>query len=115
MIICLLLLTFVVLILFGASTSSSTKICFSIIIPVTVTSTNYIWGLPHFKTGFDVATFNAAFNNRTFGTELASFIPITEASEQTATYNIEGTFREPLHGSAKTVLLASHGLTLDRL
>jgi hypothetical protein len=83
-------------------------------IPVTVTSNNSNWVFPEFKDNFDVSGFNAAFNNRTVGTPASDFVFTTETASETATYSIQGTFCESSTGVSDTVLLATHGITLDR-
>ena len=68
-----------------------------------------------FETDYDIAAFNMAINNRTFGTSTPDFNTIAGARVETAIYNIVGTYCESVGIVAASVLLATHGITLDRL
>ncbi|KAG4434041.1 hypothetical protein IFR05_010463 [Cadophora sp. M221] len=89
-----------------------TKICKDHVLPITVTSGTYLWGLPTLDTDYDVTTFTANLSrwdsNVTFH-PISGFTPAV-----TASYKIAGTFCSPAKGGSKTVLLASHGLGFDR-
>jgi hypothetical protein len=98
-------------ILSASSSGSTTKVCFNITIPVTVASTNYIWSLPQLQSNQDVSDLTAALTRRDSAT---TFLPYTSNEPQNATYIIAGTFCEPVLVSASTILLATHGITLDR-
>ncbi|KAH9205469.1 Alpha/Beta hydrolase protein [Leptodontidium sp. 2 PMI_412] len=89
-----------------------TKICKDYVLPVTITSGAYVWGLPTLDTDYDVTTFTA---NLSRWDANVTFHPISGFSPQvTASYKIAGTFCAPAKGNSKTVLLASHGLGFDR-
>ncbi|PVH80876.1 alpha/beta-hydrolase [Cadophora sp. DSE1049] len=89
-----------------------TKICKDYVLPLTVTSGNYIWGLPILETDYDVTTFTT---NLSRWDANVTFHPVSGFLAQvTASYKIAGTFCAPTKGPSKTVLLASHGLGFDR-
>ncbi|KAH7370902.1 Alpha/Beta hydrolase protein [Rhexocercosporidium sp. MPI-PUGE-AT-0058] len=89
-----------------------TKICKDYVLSVTVTSGNYVWGLPTLETDYDVTTFTA---NLSRWDANITFHPISGFSPNvTAGYKIAGTFCAPTKGDSKTVLLASHGLGFNR-
>lgn len=89
-----------------------TKICRDYVLPVTVTSGNYVWGLPTLETNYDVVTFTA---NLSRWDANVTFHPVSGFHPNvTASYKIAGTFCAPAKGDSKTVLLASHGLGFDR-
>lgn len=89
----------------------SQRICYDVKIPVTVTSTNYIWGLPKFQTNHDFGNFVTAINRRDAA---SSFVPFSGQSQATASYTIAGSFCTPTSEDVGTVLVASHGLLMDR-
>ena len=98
----------------GAGTSTSTKfakLCHDFNLPVTITTTNYVWGRPIFKNNYDVVDFIQDFNRRDF---LETFSPVSGTINETATYIIGGTYCEPRVGKSATVLVATHGAGLDR-
>lgn len=45
---------------------------------------------------------------------LTTFNPISGAQSNTRTYNIAGTYCEPLSGPGSTLLIATYGGSLDR-
>lgn len=95
-----------------AHTRDPNKICKDYIIPLTVTSGNYIWGLPTLETDYDVTTFTT---NLSRWDANVTFHPVSGFSPQvTASYKIAGTFCAPTKGPSTTVLVASHGLGFDR-
>jgi hypothetical protein len=87
------------------------KFCVNITIPVTITSTNFIYGLSKFSDNLDVTALNAEFNIRGVA---ATLNPFAGTQNETAFYQIKGTFCGPSHKKASTLLLATHGATLDR-
>jgi hypothetical protein len=90
------------------------KSCVDYTIPVTVTSENFIWGLPKFKNNYDVADLFTNLGSRTAGTD---FVPFNNILNQTASYEISGRFCTPVHptgGKEEIVLLASHGVNFDK-
>ena len=82
-------------------------------IPITVTSTNLVYGIPPFQDNFDIGGLVDTFTSRTPPT--AS--PFSGTTNVTANYTIAATFCSPGHGEANThqstVLIATHGLGFD--
>lgn len=97
-------------ILASPGASAVNKTCITFDTSVTVTSENFAWNFP-FNNNFDVTEFNTALNRRDYQT---SFNPFAGVASSTSTYNIAGTYCAPASGNYSTVLLASHGLSLDR-
>lgn len=96
----------------NTSQSTSARICYDVTIPVTVTSSNYIWGLNKFSNNYDVGNFLTELNRRDAAT---SFVPFSGVSSpETNNYSISGTFCTPKSGKVGTVMVASHGLLMDR-
>lgn len=96
----------------SAHPTDSFKTCKDYVLPVTVTSTNYVWGLPTIETNYDIATFTtnlAAWDSNVTWHPISGITP-----NVTASYKIAGTFCTPTTGDSKTVLLASHGVGFDR-
>lgn len=94
-----------------AVSSSSTKTCTELKIPLTVTSENWIWALPKFSNNYDVADFISNVESRTAGRD---FVPVSGLVNQTASYTIAATICTPKGPSNKNLLLATHGLNFDR-
>ncbi|KAF2835443.1 alpha/beta-hydrolase [Patellaria atrata CBS 101060] len=89
-------------------------ICKDVSIPITVTSENFVWGLPTFKDNFDVAEilFEVARDD-----SAEAFHPFIGTRNETATYRIEGTVCTPMVKTQQrenTLLIATHGLGYDR-
>ncbi|PMD26058.1 alpha/beta-hydrolase [Hyaloscypha hepaticicola] len=87
------------------------KSCFNVTIPVTVTSTNFIYGLPKFSDNLDITALTIELNTRGV---FASLNPFAGTQNETATYHVSGTFCGPSSNKASTLLLATHGASLDR-
>ncbi|KAK0717924.1 Alpha/Beta hydrolase protein [Lasiosphaeria miniovina] len=101
----------------GVASAANAKTCNSYNIPVTVTSTNLVFGLPHFQTDFDVADFVDTITSRNVTTASSVIAPGVQVV--TATYNIAATFCRPGNGKPdskkkSTVLIATHGLGFDK-
>ncbi|KAK3389526.1 Alpha/Beta hydrolase protein [Podospora didyma] len=97
------------------ATSSTAKTCTSYNIAVTVSTTNAIFGLPHFQTDLDVADFVNTLGSRDSETAMSVTSPMTE--NVTASYTIAATFCRPDGrgaGKNSTVLIATHGLGFDK-
>ncbi|KAK4215333.1 Alpha/Beta hydrolase protein [Rhypophila decipiens] len=93
--------------------ASQTKICQDLKIPLTVTSTNYVFGLPHFNNDLDVANWVVTATNRNPSIKKT----VTPGTKNiTATYTIGARFCQPAPGkkSNKVVLLATHGIGFDK-
>ena len=82
-------------------------------VPVTVTSENFIFNLTKFENNFDVVDLVTDFTREDAN---VTFHPVSGKQNVTATYNIAGTFCSPKSpsGREKTVLLATHGIHYDR-
>ncbi|KAK4161550.1 hypothetical protein QBC43DRAFT_337217 [Cladorrhinum sp. PSN259] len=92
------------------------KTCTDYNIPVNITSTNLIFGLPQFKDNFGVADFINIDSSR--DTNVRSSVVSNRTESVTATYTISATFCRPGLGAPgpnakKAVLLATHGLGYD--
>jgi pimeloyl-ACP methyl ester carboxylesterase len=90
--------------------SSSAADCVPYLIPLTVTSENYVFNLTKFSNNLDVASLSANVAGSDF------FHPVAGLKNETATYTVSATFcspKEPAGGREKTVLLATHGLAYD--
>ncbi|KAH8803052.1 Alpha/Beta hydrolase protein [Xylogone sp. PMI_703] len=87
------------------------KQCRDYVLPVTITSSNFVWALPPLQDDFDITSFTT---DLTRWDSSQTFAPITTPAEVTADYKIGGTFCTPRTGGSGTVLLASHGLGFDR-
>lgn len=90
--------------------SSSEATCIPYLIPVTVTSENYVFNLTEFKNNLDVASLSATVAGGD------TFRPVAGLKNETASYTISATFcspKKPAGGREKTVLLATHGLVYD--
>lgn len=108
--------------LFALAAASSTKKttfvpkgakCQDYTIPVTVTSENQPWIGPRWTDNYELADFVSTSSARVS----AGFpIPVGDPVNQTASYNIAATFCTPERPGehSKTVLLATHGVGLDR-
>ncbi len=107
----LLLLLVLVMGLSAADVDANTKQCYNLTIPVQVTSANLIWGRPKFITDVDVTNVLIDFNRRDFAT---TFTPFNGIQNNTAFYNIAGTYCQSKHHRPKTTIIATHGATLDR-
>lgn len=101
-----------------ATTNSShhrhdAKCCKEYIVPITVTSTQLKWSPSKFHNDFDVADVNTIATSRDAST---TFKPYSGETNQTFTYEIAATFCTPkkVTPRSKTVLLATHGICLDR-
>ena len=88
-----------------------TKSCQDYTIPITVSSVNYIWGLPDLFTNYDATAFTTNISRWDASTTLN---PISGGAYQTVSYEISGTFCSPTKGGSETVLLATHGVGFDR-
>jgi len=95
----------------SATHGASTKSCQDYVFPVTVTSINFIWGLPPLTTNFDAAAFNTALG--TWNANV-SFHPISGGAPATASYKIAGTLCKPTKKGSGTLLVATHGFGFDR-
>ncbi|KAH8773346.1 Alpha/Beta hydrolase protein [Hyaloscypha sp. PMI_1271] len=95
----------------GAELRDVDKFCFNITIPVNVTSNNFIFGLPQFSNNLDVTALNIEFNTRGVA---ATLNPFAGTHNETAAYQVAGTYCRPSHNKPSTLLLATHGATLDR-
>lgn len=87
--------------------------CQEYTIPVTVTSENRPWIGPRWKDNYELVDFASTSSTR----QDAGFpLPVGEPVNQTGSYNIAATFCTPKRPGehSKTVLLAIHGLGLDR-
>jgi hypothetical protein len=87
------------------------KTCQDYNLPLTITSGNYIWGLPDLVTNFDATTFTTNLARWDANVTLK---PISGYGNVTADYIISGTFCSPVKAGSGTVLLASHGFGFDR-
>ena len=105
------LLGFLVAVLAQAQGNIPGKSCFDVSIPDIVTSTNLAWGHPKFANNYGLTALVAAANCRDFA---ISPLPFSGAEVKIATYNIVGTYCQPLQGGKNAILLASHGITLNR-
>ena len=97
------------------ATSGTAKTCTSYNIPITVSTTNAVFGLPHFQTDLNVADFVNTLGSRDNDTAMSVLAPTTE--NVTASYTISATFCRPGgRGGGKngTVLIATHGLGFDK-
>lgn len=104
--------TFSLLFALGFATAAQhQRNCYDVKMPVTVTSNNFIWGLPKFQNNFDVGNFVTEIVRRDAAT---SFVPFSGEARATASYTIAGAFCTPANGVVGTVLVASHGLLMDR-
>lgn len=95
----------------GAELRDVDKFCFNVTIPVTVTSANFVYGLPKFSSNLDVSALNTGFNTRGVA---ATLNPFAGVQNETASYRVAGTYCRPSHKKDTTILLATHGATLDR-
>ncbi len=95
----------------SAHPSQGLKTCKDYVLPVTVTSGNYKWGLPTLETNYDAATFTSKLARWDANVTLD---PISGYANETASYKIAGTFCAPTKGGSGTVLLASNGFGFDR-
>jgi hypothetical protein len=93
------------------SPTKSAKICHHYTLPITITTTNLVWGLPEFQNNYDITSFTT--NLSTWDSNI-TFNPIAGTAEVTASYKISGTFCSPTKGGSGTVLLATHGLGFDQ-
>ncbi|KAG4439338.1 hypothetical protein IFR05_005150 [Cadophora sp. M221] len=87
------------------------KSCVDFTIPLTLTTTDLIWGRPKFESDVDVTSLIFDFNRRDF---MATFSPISGAQENTRSYKISGSHCEPRSSPGSTLLIATHGGSLDR-
>lgn len=87
--------------------------CRDYTIPVTVTSENYQWTGQRWTDDYELIDFLTVASSRPSAGIPPSFGNLTEETES---YKIGATFCTPKGGGpkAKTVLLATHGLTADR-
>jgi hypothetical protein len=78
-----------------------------------VTTENVIFGLPKFKTNYDVAEY---LFNETRKDSRTAFNPVGGTENVTSEYTLAGTFCKPkkTNGKETTVLIATHGLGYDR-
>ncbi|KAL7904240.1 Alpha/Beta hydrolase protein [Trichoderma velutinum] len=105
-------LAFLLSTLVSATSSKPLKSCTDYDIPVTVTSTNFLFG-PRFENNFELIDFLTALTSR----DNSTFHPFTGTATQTNTYTISGTFCAPSDSKVQkkdTVLLLTHGLGFDR-
>ncbi|KAF5016471.1 hypothetical protein F66182_11837, partial [Fusarium sp. NRRL 66182] len=95
--------------------SAASKVCQDYKIPLTVTSQNYIYDLPHFADNYDVVDWVSNFGSRTASVD---FHPLSSTLQnQTGSYVISATFFVPEDPNAAykdTVLFATHGLNYDK-
>lgn len=99
----------------GLVLASVQKTCVEYQVPLSVTSENFLFGLPHFENDFDVVDFVSTIVSRTAAVDFVPFLE--EKKNQTASFTISGTLCSPTDGEAKhrdTLLLATHGLNFDR-
>jgi DsbC/DsbD-like thiol-disulfide interchange protein len=89
------------------------KACTDYTVPLTVTSTNLVFGLPKFKDNYDATDFFVTLTQRTAAD---NFHPFKGIKNETATYKLSGTFCTPKNGGDRkaTVLIATHGLNFGR-
>ena len=82
-------------------------------IPVTVTSENYQWTGQRWTDDYELTDFLTVASSRP---SAGIPPPYGNLTEETESYKIGATFCTPKRGGtkAKTVLLATHGLTYDR-
>jgi hypothetical protein len=95
----------------AAAPGSPGKSCRDFTVPVTVTSTNLIWGLPKLHTNFDATALSTDLGRWDSN---VSFHPVSGIAPATAAYKISGTFCAPKKRGTGTVLLATHGFGFDR-
>ncbi|KAE9366180.1 alpha/beta-hydrolase [Stipitochalara longipes BDJ] len=95
----------------GAELRDVDKSCFNLTIPVTVASDNFIYRLPKFSENLDITALNIEVNTRG---AFATLNPFSGTQNETASYTVAGTYCGPSHNKASTLLLATHGATLDR-
>jgi hypothetical protein len=97
------------------ATGSSGKSCESYKIPLTVSSTDYVFALPPFANNDEVAAFVAAATSRSAPPGEALF-PTTV--NRTSDFTIGATFCRPGKSQPQThkdtVIIATHGLNFDR-
>ncbi|KAF2261870.1 alpha/beta-hydrolase [Lojkania enalia] len=88
--------------------------CIDLPLRETVTSSNYVFGLPKFKSNFDVV--GLLFDIATSAVSSTPFVPFSGLENVTATYEASATFCSPktMKGKESTVLVATHGLGYDR-
>ncbi|KAK0666498.1 alpha/beta-hydrolase [Cercophora samala] len=103
--------------LVGAASAGTPKTCNDYKIPVTVSSTNAVFGLDPFESDFDVADFVTTIASHT--PEVSASVLSPFAVNVTETYTISATFCRPGHEKPdpkieNTVLIATHGLNFDR-
>jgi hypothetical protein len=106
-------LLFLTIFLAKEASDTPAKKCKHYEIPLTVTSTNLIFG-PRFANNYDMTDY---FQHLTSGTVTIDFHPFTDVDNQTATYTISGTFCTPRNESSvhkKIFLIATHGINSDR-
>lgn len=100
---------------FTAFASAASKVCHDYKIPLTVTSQNFIYDLPHFADNYDVVDWVSNFGSRTASVDYQPFSSTSQ--NQTASYTISATFCAPADPKAAykdTVLFATHGLNFDK-
>ncbi|KAL2068697.1 hypothetical protein VTL71DRAFT_15035 [Oculimacula yallundae] len=90
---------------------SSKKVCVDFVLPLTLTTTDLIWGRPKFETTIDLTSLIFDFNRRDF---MTTFDPIGGVQNNTRDYRVAGTYCEPRSGPGSTLLIATHGGSLDR-
>jgi hypothetical protein len=97
-----------------AFASAASKVCQNYKIPLTVTSENFVYDLPHFADNYDVVDWVSNFGSRTAS---VGYQPFSSTSQnQTASYTISATFcapEDPKAAYKDTVLFATHGLNFD--
>lgn len=116
---CVLVAFFALFALAAATSTSKTAYvpkganCRDYTIPVTVTSENRPWIGPRWKDNYELVDFASTSSARP---EAGFPSPVGKPVNQTGSYNIAATFCTPKTPGqhSKTVLLAIHGLGLDK-
>ncbi|KAK0109580.1 hypothetical protein ONS95_002265 [Cadophora gregata] len=107
----LLLLTSLFMVCIVAAENSPGKSCVDFTVPLTLTTTDWVWGRPKIETDIDLTSLTFDFNRRDF---MTTFIPFSGVQNNTRSYNIAGSYCEPRSGPGSTLLIATHGGSLDR-
>ncbi|KAH7336531.1 Alpha/Beta hydrolase protein [Rhexocercosporidium sp. MPI-PUGE-AT-0058] len=99
------------------------KSCVDFTVPLTLTTTDLIWGRPKLESNVDLVSLIFDFNRRQFHASIqsghrrdfmATFNPISGVQDNTRSYKIAGSYCEPFSGPRPTLLIATHGGSLDR-
>ncbi|PVH78248.1 hypothetical protein DL98DRAFT_494589 [Cadophora sp. DSE1049] len=107
----LLLFTSLLMVPVVAADNTSGKSCVDFTVPITVTTTDLVWGRPKFESSIDLTSLTFDFNRRDF---MSTFNPISGVQNNIHAYKIAGSYCEPRSGPGSTLLIATHGGSLDR-